>query len=94
MLQNNDSYCVWKLYLEMSYEKNIVYAIPEIGDRFLIEEIYIYNNYFYIVALNLDNIGIGNGTVDEFPVKGDAIIYKNPDQNKDLRGELCSSNVE
>ena len=95
MLCNHESYSVWKLkeYLESSNKDlflQTVFIIPERGNRFLLEEIFIYNNFFYIIALDLDNIGIGNGTIEEFQIKGDAILRKNPDQSKDLRGILQS----
>jgi len=86
---------VWKIreYLEYNHEKlsNIikttVFSIPHKGERYLIEEIYIHLNYFFIIATNLDNIGIGNGTIEEFTVFGDTILSINEDQSKDIRGD-------
>lgn len=92
----DEVYMVWKIrqYLEYNNEelsnsiKNTVFSIQNKGERYLIEEIYIHLNYFFIVATNLDNIGIGNGTIEEFFIKGDAILLINTDQSKDLRGDL------
>lgn len=90
----NQVYMVWKIreYLECNHEeltnsiKNTVFSIPYKGERYLIEEIYIHLNYFFIIATNLDNIGIGNGTIEEFAVFGDTILSINEDQSKDIRG--------
>jgi hypothetical protein len=91
---HNEVYMVWKLkeYLEYNNEKlshiikNTVFSIPNMGDRYLIIEIYIHLNYFFIIANNLDNIGIGNGTIEEIFIKGDIVLSINKDQSKDIRG--------
>jgi len=73
----------------LKYEiSNMVISIPEKGDRFLIQEIYILKNYFCIFAINLDDIGVGNGTIEEFCIIGDAVLTINPDQSKDIRGTI------
>jgi hypothetical protein len=90
----NEVYMVWKIreYLEYNHEeltnsiKHTVFSIPYKGDRYLIEEIYIHLNFFFIIATNLDNIGIGNGTIEEFAVFGDTVLSINQDQSTDIRG--------
>ena len=46
--------------------------------------------------VNLDNIGIGNGTIEEFAVFGDTVFSINKDQSKDIRGEIIEQfdNIE
>ena len=84
-------YKLWHLLYQKEHLENTVFMIPSKGDRFIIHDIYIYNNYFFVIALDLDNIGIGNGTIEEFQLKGDAILEINPDQSKDLRGTLIQN---
>ena len=88
-------YMVWEIrnYLQYTNEelsqsiKNTVFSIPNKGTRFLLEDIYIHQNFFFIIATNLDNIGIGNGTIEEFCITGDSILSINIDQAKDIRGD-------
>lgn len=104
MFIENKSFMVWKLkeYLDYNHEdftniiKNTVFSIPLKGDRYLIEDIYIHLNYFFIIVVNLDNIGIGNGTIEEFAVFGDTVFSINNDQSKDIRGEIIEQfdNIE
>jgi hypothetical protein len=89
----DEVYMVWKIreYLEYNHAKlsdiikNTVFSIPSMGDRYLIIEIYIHLNYFFIIAKNLNNIGIGNGAIEEIFIKGDAVLSINKDQSKDIR---------
>jgi len=67
---------------------NIVISIPNKGDRYLIQEIYILHNFFFMFAVNLDDIGMGYGTVEEFAITGDAVLSIHPDQSKDIRNNI------
>lgn len=67
---------------------NMVISIPNKGARYLIQEIYILQNFFFMFTINLDDIGMGYGTVEEFVITGDAVLMINPDQSKDIRNNI------